>query len=120
MFAACLTPDLSREDAVGIIGQVYVAEAKAREGSRPIPTVKPAEPRPDPFIEQEEGFPSAPPVNVALYPDPQRQVRAEVGIPYRRGPLPCSAPGRMPWAASAIFYAKALSKGSPICYNNSL
>ena len=107
-------------DAVGIIGQVYVAEAKAREGSRPIPTVKPAEPRPDPFIEQEEGFPFTPPVNVALYPDPQRQVRAEVGIPYRRGPLPCSAPGRMPWTASAIFYAKALSKGSRICYNELL
>ena len=80
---------------MGIIGQVYVAEAKAREGSRPIPTVKPAEPRPDPFIEQKEGFPFSPPVNVALYPDPQRQVRAEVGIPYRRGPLPCSA--RLAW-----------------------
>lgn len=30
MFAACLTPDLSGEDAVGIIGQVYAAEAKVR------------------------------------------------------------------------------------------
>lgn len=75
---------------MGIIGQVYVAEAKAREGSRPIPAVKPAEPRPDPFIEQEEGVPFTPPVNVALYPDPQRQVRTEVGIPYRRGL--CHAP----------------------------
>ncbi|WP_314970666.1 hypothetical protein [Bilophila wadsworthia] len=64
-FAACLTPDLSGEDAAGIIGQVYAAEAKAREESKPTPVVKPAEPHPDPFIEQEEGFPFAPPVNVA-------------------------------------------------------
>ena len=56
-FAACLTPDISGEDAAGIIGQVYAAEAKAREESKPTPVVKPAEPRPDPFIEQEEGFP---------------------------------------------------------------
>ena len=41
------------------------AEAKAREESRPTPVVKPAEPRPASFIEQEEGFPFAPPVNVA-------------------------------------------------------
>ena len=64
-FAACLTPDISGEDAAGIIRQVYAAEAKAREESRPTPVVKPAEPRPDSFIEQEEGFPFAPPVNVA-------------------------------------------------------
>ena len=37
-----------------------------RDRSRPTPVVKPAEPRPDSFIEQEEeGFPFAPPVNVA-------------------------------------------------------
>ena len=64
-FAACLTPDISGEDAAGIIGQVYAAEAKAREESKPAHVVKPAEPRPDSFIEQEEGFPFAPPVNVA-------------------------------------------------------
>ena len=45
--------------------RVYAAEAKAREESKPTPVVKPAEPRPDSFIEQEEGFPFAPPVNVA-------------------------------------------------------
>ena len=64
-FAACLTPDISGEDAAGIIGQVYAAEAEAREESKPAHVVKPAEPRPDSFIEQEEGFPFAPPVNVA-------------------------------------------------------
>ena len=64
-FAACLTPDISGEDAAGIIGQAYAAEAKAREESKPAHVVKPAEPRPDSFIEQEEGFPFAPPVNVA-------------------------------------------------------
>lgn len=62
-FAACLTPDISGDDAAGIIGQVYAAEAKAREESKPTPVVKPAEPRPASFIEQE-GFPFAPPVNV--------------------------------------------------------
>ena len=36
-FAACLTPDISGEDAAGIIGQVYAAEAEAREESRPHP-----------------------------------------------------------------------------------
>ena len=51
-FAACLTPDISGEDAAGIIGQVYAAEAKAREESKPAHVVKPAEPRPDSFIEQ--------------------------------------------------------------------
>ena len=45
-FAACLTPDISGE-------------------SKPAHVVKPAEPRPDSFIEREEGFPFAPPVNVA-------------------------------------------------------
>ena len=64
-FAACLTPDISGEDAAGIIGQVYAAEAEAREESKPAHVVKPAEPRPDSFIEREEGFPFAPPVNVA-------------------------------------------------------
>ena len=57
--------DISGEDAAGIIGQVYAAEAKAREESKPAHVVKPAEPRPDSFIEREEGFPFAPPVNVA-------------------------------------------------------
>ena len=34
-FAACLTPDISGEDAAGIIGQVYAAEAEAAKRASP-------------------------------------------------------------------------------------
>lgn len=60
-FAACLTPDISGEQAAEIIGQVYAAEAKAREEPS-APAAPPAQPH-EPFIEPDEDFPFAPPVN---------------------------------------------------------
>ena len=53
--------DIKRRIAGPLDG--FDAEVKALIAR--IVDVKPAEPRPDSFIEQEEGFPFAPPVNVA-------------------------------------------------------
>ena len=55
-FAACLTPDISGEDAAGIIRQVYAAEAKAREESRPTPVVQRT--RPGRSLSRRRAFPS--------------------------------------------------------------
>ena len=57
-FAACLTPDISGEDAAGIIGQVYAAEAKAREESKPTPVVKLRSRAPIRSLSRRRAFPS--------------------------------------------------------------
>ena len=63
-FAACLTPDLSGEDAAGIIGR-YMRRKQGPRREQAHPRRQTCGAAPDPFIEQEEGFPFAPPVNVA-------------------------------------------------------
>ena len=62
-FTPCLSPDITGEEAVGVIEQVYAAEAQARE-STPAPSA-PVKLRPDSFIEADGGFPFAPPISVA-------------------------------------------------------
>lgn len=57
-FAACLTPDISGEDAAGIIRQVYAAEAKAREESRPTPSSNLRSRAPIRSLSRRRAFPS--------------------------------------------------------------
>ena len=78
-FAPCLSLDITSEEAAGVIGQVFAAEAslreqqaqekaareaaaeEARQTRRAVPTPPPAAP----FIEEDD-FPTAPPVTTTL------------------------------------------------------
>ena len=78
-FAPCLSLDITSEEAAGVIGQVFAAEAslreqqakdkaareaaaeEARQTRQSVPTPPPAAP----FIEEDD-FPTAPPVTTTL------------------------------------------------------